>query len=159
MKIADMKNALLAGELNARLTEVYGADAVAAQQARYANALDEFAALYGADRDVSLLSVSGRSELSGNHTDHNYGCVVAAAIDLDIIAVASANSESEEILKAAQRRALLKEEEILREADEKAARTLARAEEQIELEKKRAIKVLYPHMLSTIEHEVKALFK
>jgi galactokinase len=94
MKIADMKNALLAGELNARLTEVYGADAVAAQQARYAKALDEFAALYGADRDVSLFSVSGRSELSGNHTDHNYGCVVAAAIDLDIIAVASANEEN-----------------------------------------------------------------
>ena len=94
MKIADMKNALLAGELNARLAEVYGADAVAAQQARYAKALDEFAALYGADRDVSLFSVSGRSELSGNHTDHNYGCVVAAAIDLDIIAVASANEEN-----------------------------------------------------------------
>ena len=94
MKIADMKNALLAGELNARLTEVYGADAMAAQQARYAKALDEFAALYGADRDVSLFSVSGRSELSGNHTDHNYGCVVAAAIDLDIIAVASANEEN-----------------------------------------------------------------
>ncbi len=53
--------------------------------------------------------------------------------------LASANSESEEILKTAQRRALLKEEEILREADEKAARTLERAEEQIELEKVRAI--------------------
>ena len=94
MKLTDMKNALLAGEFDARLSEVYGADAVSAQQARYAKALDEFAALYGADRDVSLFSVSGRSELSGNHTDHNYGCVVAAAIDLDIIAVASANNES-----------------------------------------------------------------
>ena len=94
MKLTDMKNALLAGELNERLTEVYGADAVALQQARYAKALDEFAALYGADRDVSLFSVSGRSELSGNHTDHNYGCVVAASIDLDIIAVASANDQN-----------------------------------------------------------------
>lgn len=53
--------------------------------------------------------------------------------------ISHANEESEEILRAAQRRALLKEEEILREADEKAARTLERAEEQIELEKKRAI--------------------
>ena len=53
--------------------------------------------------------------------------------------IALANSESEEILRSAQRRALLKEEEILRDADEKAARTLARAEEQIELEKVRAI--------------------
>ena len=94
MKLIDMKNALCAGDFNARLAEVYGADAVAAQQARYAKAMDEFAALYGADREVALFSVSGRSELSGNHTDHNYGCVVAASIDLDIIAVASANEDN-----------------------------------------------------------------
>ena len=94
MKLTEMKNALDNGALNVRLAEVYGADAVAAQQARYAEALEQFAALYGADRDVSLFSVSGRSELSGNHTDHNYGCVVAASIDLDIIAVASANEEN-----------------------------------------------------------------
>ena len=50
-----------------------------------------------------------------------------------------ANEESEEILRTAQRRALLKEEEILKEADQKAARALERAEEQIELEKIRAI--------------------
>ena len=50
-----------------------------------------------------------------------------------------ANEESEEILRTAQRRALLKEEEILKEADQKAARALERAEEQIELEKKQAI--------------------
>ena len=94
MKLIDMKNALCAGNFNQRLAEVYGADAVHAQQARYAKALDEFAALYGSDRDVSLFSVSGRSELSGNHTDHNFGCVVAASIDLDIIAVASANADN-----------------------------------------------------------------
>ena len=53
--------------------------------------------------------------------------------------IAEADKESEEILRAAQRRALLKEEEILKEADAKAERTLARAEEQIELERTRAI--------------------
>ena len=53
--------------------------------------------------------------------------------------ISHANEESEEILKNAVRRAQLKEEEILREANEKATRTLERAEEQIELEKKRAI--------------------
>ena len=51
----------------------------------------------------------------------------------------AANEESEEILKNAVRRAQLKEEEILRDADAKAARTLERAEEEIEMEKKRAI--------------------
>ncbi|MBQ8372587.1 MAG: F0F1 ATP synthase subunit B [Clostridia bacterium] len=50
-----------------------------------------------------------------------------------------AETESEEILRSAQRRAQLKEEEILRDAREQAQRTLDRAEEQVELEKKRAI--------------------
>lgn len=51
----------------------------------------------------------------------------------------NANSESEEILKSAMHRAKLREEEIIREAGDKAARTMERAYEQIELEKKRAI--------------------
>ena len=50
--------------------------------------------------------------------------------------LATATEESEEILKKAIRRAQLREEEILREADGKAKRVLERAEEQIELEKK-----------------------
>ena len=44
--------------------------------------------LYG-ERDLSLFSVPGRSELAGNHTDHNCGKVIAASIDLDIIAAAA----------------------------------------------------------------------
>ncbi len=51
----------------------------------------------------------------------------------------AANDESEEILKAAGRRAKLREEEILRDANAEARRTLERAEEQIELERKNAI--------------------
>lgn len=50
-----------------------------------------------------------------------------------------ASEESEQILKNAVRKAQLREEEILKEANEKATRTLERATEQIELEKKRAI--------------------
>ena len=53
--------------------------------------------------------------------------------------LASANNECDEILRGAVRRAQLKEEEILRDANAKADRTLARAEEQIALEKKNAI--------------------
>ena len=80
-------NKLERGELDARLTALYGKDALAGVKSRYIDAIRAFEDLYGADRDVMLLSVAGRSELSGNHTDHNYGCVVAASIDLDIIAV------------------------------------------------------------------------
>ena len=94
MKLLDMKRSLARGALDARLAEVYGPLAVAAQKVRYSNAIDAFAALYGEERDIALFSVSGRSELSGNHTDHNHGCVVAASINLDIIAVASANADN-----------------------------------------------------------------
>jgi len=55
---------------------------------RIANAIDSFIELYG-DREISILSVGGRSEISGNHTDHNRGKVLAAAINLDILAVVS----------------------------------------------------------------------
>ena len=93
MKINALKSALMSGEYDARLAHVYGEAAVAKQRDRYAAAIDSFVALYGADREGALYSVAGRSELSGNHTDHNHGRVIAASIDLDIIAVASPNGE------------------------------------------------------------------
>ncbi len=89
MKTAELKSALLGGAFDARFAYIYGESAVAAQRVRYANAVDAFASIYGTDREATLYSVAGRSELSGNHTDHNHGCVIAASIDLDIIAVAS----------------------------------------------------------------------
>ncbi len=56
---------------------------------RLCSAIDRFTGLYGKDLDISVFSVGGRSEISGNHTDHNGGKVIAAAISLDIVAVAS----------------------------------------------------------------------
>ena len=53
--------------------------------------------------------------------------------------IGSADEESERILKDAQRRGLIREEEILKEANEQASRTIERAREEIELEKKRAL--------------------
>ena len=88
------------GGLAARLEALYGAEKVAMQTARYAEAVAEFAALYGEDREVSLFSVPGRSEISGNHTDHNRGCVIAAAVDLDIIAVASRREDDTVTVKS-----------------------------------------------------------
>ena len=94
MNTNQMKCHIANGGLDSVLTYIYGEAAVSAQKARYAAAIDEFAAIYGEDRDITLYSVAGRSELSGNHTDHNHGCVVAASIDLDIIAVAAKRSDS-----------------------------------------------------------------
>ena len=42
--------------------------------------------MYG-DTDVEIYSAPGRSEVGGNHTDHQHGCVLAAAVNLDAIAV------------------------------------------------------------------------
>lgn len=94
MKPTQLKSAVRNGQFDQRFAALYGKEAVAAQKARYAAAIDAFAAIYGEDRDASLYSVAGRSELSGNHTDHNHGCVIATSIDLDIIAVAAPSSGS-----------------------------------------------------------------
>lgn len=59
---------------------------------RYTNAVESFFSVYGETDDFSVFSVAGRSEICGNHTDHNHGQVVAASIDLDIIAVAKKTS-------------------------------------------------------------------
>ncbi len=66
---------------------------VLAQRVRYASAVRSFAELYGEEREVSLYSAPGRTEIGGNHTDHNNGVVMAAAVNLDVIAVVSKNDD------------------------------------------------------------------
>jgi galactokinase len=68
---------------------------VARQTERMIAAVESFEERYGSDREVMLLSVPGRSEIIGNHTDHNRGKVMAGAIDRDIIAVAAKNTLGE----------------------------------------------------------------
>ena len=86
MKASQILELLASGALS-RHADLY--DNVEAQSARYAAAVKRFCELYGDDRDIELFSVPGRSELSGNHTDHNHGAVLAGAINRDIIAVAA----------------------------------------------------------------------
>ncbi len=50
-----------------------------------------FAESFGAGRDVALYSAPGRTEIGGNHTDHQHGRVLAAAVNLDMLAAASFN--------------------------------------------------------------------
>ncbi|MBR2952438.1 MAG: galactokinase [Clostridia bacterium] len=90
MNATQLKEKLAAGALG-HYAHLY-AD-LDAQSRRYADAIDAFTALYGDDRELYLFSVPGRSELSGNHTDHQHGRVLAGAIDRDIIAVVSPSKE------------------------------------------------------------------
>ena len=98
MKANELKEYLLSGEIP-MLCELYG-DRADYQRARLAAAIDAHAELYGSDRDIMLLSVPGRSEISGNHTDHNRGCVLAGAINRDIIAVAAKSEDGRIRLKS-----------------------------------------------------------
>ncbi len=94
-KIEILKNNIMNGEFDARFKRVYVTDeAVKVQHERYVSLAEDFAALFGADRDARLFSAPGRTEVGGNHTDHNHGRVLAASINLDAIAVASKNDEN-----------------------------------------------------------------
>ena len=63
------------------------------QGKRLAAAIDKFNAIFGDGGDISVYSVPGRSEIIGNHTDHNRGMVLAGAIDRDIIAIVRENND------------------------------------------------------------------
>jgi len=82
------------GTLDACLSALYGEAALTAQKERYADAIAKAMALFGAERDLVLCSVPGRTELSGNHTDHNRGLALAAAVDADILAVVARREDT-----------------------------------------------------------------
>ena len=86
--ISCLKNILASGAADAQLLPLYGAD-LGAKKQRLLALLEAFGAKHGEDREAMIFSVPGRSELAGNHTDHNHGCVIAGSIDLDMIAVAA----------------------------------------------------------------------
>ena len=81
--IKDIRN----GQADALLTDIYVDESLLdTQKERYIAAIEKFISLYG-DKEVEVFSAPGRSEVSGNHTDHQHGEVLAAAINLDIIAI------------------------------------------------------------------------
>lgn len=91
-------------------------------------------------KPVKKMIDSRQKEIDDLYADANQSKEDAAVLKEQYeVRLSEANAESEEILKAAHRRAQLREEEILRDAQEKAAQTLKRADKQVELEKKRAL--------------------
>lgn len=71
-----------------RLKDIYGNDEeiLTYQLERYNNAIQQYNDLFGTD-DVEIYSAPGRTEVCGNHTDHQNGMVLAASINLDAIAI------------------------------------------------------------------------
>lgn len=83
-------DAILQGRYGGTLRTIYKDNPAVQnfQQARYIDAVKGFAAHFG-DADLRLFSTPGRTEVGGNHTDHNAGHVLAASVDLDVLAVAA----------------------------------------------------------------------
>lgn len=94
MKPKEFIAAIQADEMDEKLKAVYVTDyAVELQKPRYIRLINEFIKLFGEDRDVIITSAPGRTEVCGNHTDHNNGKVLAASVNLDAVAVAAKNEE------------------------------------------------------------------
>ena len=91
-----LKKQIQEGVYDAAFSALYGSAPamLAAQRERYSTLVDRFAKEYGADREVRLYSAPGRTEIGGNHTDHNNGVVMAAAVNLDVVAVVSPNEDN-----------------------------------------------------------------
>ena len=68
---------------------------------RYESLLRRHEELFGVSEDkVALFSTAGRTELAGNHTDHNLGMVIAGTINLDTIAAVSLRDDSKVIVNS-----------------------------------------------------------
>ena len=79
------------GELKDGLTRLYGPQRLEEQSKRCAGVLEGFARSFGYEA-AHLFSAPGRTELGGNHTDHQRGRVLAGGVDLDILSAVSPNA-------------------------------------------------------------------
>ena len=95
MNVNEFVSSLSGGLLDGRLRELYGTSEteLLRQRARYISAVENFSRMYPEHSEIRIFSAPGRSEVGGNHTDHQNGCVIAAAVNLDVIAVTAVNDD------------------------------------------------------------------
>ena len=87
MQIEILIRSFLDGAYDERLLDIYADEAkISYQRERYINAIKKFEQCYKPG-DVELFSAPGRSEIGGNHTDHQNGEVLAASVNLDTIGI------------------------------------------------------------------------
>ena len=76
------------------LEKMYGKDHAKENKNRYLHVMEGFVQAFK-NTDMYLFTSAGRTEISGNHTDHNHGKVLAGSINLDCVAAAAANGTDE----------------------------------------------------------------
>lgn len=92
MSILDTKNKILSGDFDKDFSLLYGE--TENSKKRYLNACDSFKEIFSDNREIFLFSAPGRTEVGGNHTDHQHGCVLAGSVNLDVIAVVALNQDN-----------------------------------------------------------------
>ncbi len=93
MKIADVKKAIVEGEYDKTFAYIYP-DCIKNVRQRYLKACDNFLNLFGERENIRIFSAPGRTEVGGNHTDHQHGRVLAGSVNLDVIAIVSENNSN-----------------------------------------------------------------
>ena len=83
MKTANVAEAVKSEHAVALLKQMYGENRVEENAARYQLVADGFAKEFG-DKAFEFFSAPGRTEIGGNHTDHNHGKVLAGSVHLDL---------------------------------------------------------------------------
>ena len=103
MLSAKVKEFISEGKYDSNLSYIYVCDfkKVADYRKRLIRAVESFEELFGADREISIFSAPGRTEVGGNHTDHQRGHVLAASVNLDVIAVVSSSGSNQVNIKSA----------------------------------------------------------
>ncbi len=91
--INDVLRDVGSGVYDESLSSLYGTDNIIYQRGRIIRALNDFEYHFGTDRNVSIFSAPAITEISGNHTDHQWGNVLAASVDMDIIGIVSPNDD------------------------------------------------------------------
>ncbi|HTX92540.1 MAG TPA: galactokinase family protein [Anaerolineales bacterium] len=92
-KLSSIQENIRSGKSDALLARLYGKKPASldVQRRRYGRLLDLFASTFPAAGAIEMFSTPGRTEVGGNHTDHNAGRILAAAVNLDVLAVAARN--------------------------------------------------------------------
>ena len=93
MKAVETLQLLKSGQADALMGQLYGEDKAAENKERYCDLVTKFKDTFG-DEDILMFSSPGRTEISGNHTDHNHGKVLAGSINLDCVGIAAKNNSS-----------------------------------------------------------------
>ena len=91
------KQELSDGAHAARLASLYccAPAETASEAARYAAVLDGLEKTFGSHAEAGLYSAPGRTEIGGNHTDHQHGRVLAGSVNIDMIAAAAPNDKNQ----------------------------------------------------------------